>query len=194
MAFDKKVFEKEFNARIGKLGKAESSVRAELNVLSRGVLEAVHATEQIGYVNQLMAVLTPVNRKAAVVFFKHFAGFHYDEATRMFTKKSKKRYEQAHKDAMAFLEDPNNNMFSWAERNIEVEQKPFDAQSFLKTQHKAFVRAIQQARDNGINQKELFAAMFKPEEGKPGLDVNALVAVLEAMDVVEVKAEEPALM
>lgn len=189
MAFDKKVFDKEFNTRLGKLGKAESSVRAELNVLSRGVLEAVHATEQIGYVNQLMAVLTPVNRKAAVVFFKHFAGFHYDEATKMFTKKSKKRYDQAHKDAMAFLQDPNNNMFSWAERHIEVEQKPFDQASFLKAQHKAFIRAVQQARDNGIDQKELFAAMFKPEEGKPGLDVNALVAVLEAMDVVEVKEE-----
>lgn len=189
--FDKKVFDKEFNKRLGQLGKAESSVRAELNVLSRGVLEAVHATEQIGYVNQLVAVLTPVNRKAAVVFFKHFAGFHYDEATKMFTKKSKKRYDQAHKDAMAFLQDPNNNMFSWAERNIEVEQKPFDAQSFLKTQHKAFIRAIQQARDNGLGQKELFEAMFKPEEGKPGLDVNALVAVLEAMGEVDVKQDEP---
>lgn len=194
MAFDKKVFDKEFNRRIGQLGKAEASVRSELNVLSRGVLEAVHATEQIGYVNQLLAVLTPVNRKAAVVFFKHFAGFHYDEVTRMFTKKSKKRYEQAHKNAMEFLQDPNNNMFSWAERHIEVEQKPFDQASFLKAQHKAFIRAVQQARDNGIDQKELFAAMFKPEEGKPGLDVNALVAVLEAMDVVEVKAEEAATM
>lgn len=194
MAFDKKVFDKEFNRRIGQLGKAEASVRAELNVLSRGVLEAVHATEQIGYVNQLLAVLTPVNRKAAVVFFKHFAGFHYDEVSRMFTKKSKKRYEQAHKNAMEFLQDPNNNMFSWAERHIEVEQKPFDQASFLKAQHKAFIRAVQQARDNGIDQKELFAAMFKPEEGKPGLDVNALVAVLEAMDVVEVKAEEAATM
>lgn len=192
MAFDKKVFDKEFNTRLGKLGKAEASVRSELNVLSRGVLEAVHATEQIGYVNQLLAVLTPVNRKAAVVFFKHFAGFHYDETSRLFTKKSKKRYEQAHKDAMAFLEDPNNNMFSWAERHIEVEQKPFDGQSFLKAQHKAFVRAIQQAKDNGIDQKELFAAMFKPEEGKPGLDVNALVAVLEAMGEVDVKQEDSA--
>ena len=158
------------------------------------MLEAVHATEQIGYVNQLLAVLTPVNRKAAVVFFKHFAGFHYDEVTRMFTKKSKKRYEQAHKNAMEFLQDPNNNMFSWAERHIEVEQKPFDQASFLKAQHKAFIRAVQQARDNGIDQKELFTAMFKPEEGKPGLDVNALVAVLEAMDVVEVNVEEPATM
>ena len=194
MAFDKKVFDKEFNTRLGKLGKAEASVRTELNALSRGVLEAFHATEQIGYINQLLAVLTPVNRKAAVVFFKHFAGFHYDDATRMFTVKSKKRYEKAHKDSMEFLQDPNNNMFSWAERHIEVEQKPFDQASFLKAQHKTFVRAVQQAKDNGIDQKELFAAMFKPEEGKPGLDVNALIAVLEAMDVVEVKADEPALL
>lgn len=192
MAFDKKIFDKEFNTRLGKLGKAEASVRSELNVLTRGVLEAVHATEQIGYVNQLMAVLTPVNRKASVVFFKHFTGFHYDDETRMFTKKSKKRYEQAHKDAMAFLEDPNNNMFSWAERHIEVEQKPFDQASFLKAQHKAFIRAVQQAKDNGIDQKELFFAMFKHEKGKPGLDVNALVAVLEAMGEVDVKQDEPA--
>ena len=192
--FDKKVFESSFKAGITKLGKAEKSVRGELNVLSRSVLEAVHATENIGYVNQILAVLTPMNRKAAVVFFKHFAGFHYNEETKTFTKKSKKRYDQAQRDAIAFLEDPLNNMFSWADRHIEVEQKPFDQDSFLKAQHKAFIRAVQQARDNGIDQKELFAAMFKPEEGKPGLDVNALVAVLEAMDVVEVKAEETATM
>lgn len=192
--FDKKVFEKEFNARIGKLGKAEATVRSEINVLSRTVLEAVHATEQIGYVNQLLAALTPVNRKAAVVFFKHFTGFHYDDMSRLFTKKSKKRYEKAHKDAIEFLTDPNNNMFSWAERHIEVEQKPFDQLSFLKSQHQSFVKAIQKARDNGIDQRELFAAMFKPEQGKPGIDVDALVSVLEAMDVVEIKQESEALM
>ena len=184
--FDKKVFEKSFKDGIAKLGKAEGLVRQQVNVLSRSVLEAIHATEQIGYVNQMLAVLTPVNRKAAVVFFKHFTGFHYDEATKMFTKKSKKRYDKAHADALAFLEDPLNNMFSWCERHIEVEQKPFDATSFLKGQHKTFVRAIQLARDNGVSQKELFEQMFKPEEGKPGIDVEALVAVLASMGEVNV--------
>ncbi len=193
--FDKKVFDKEFNVRIGKLGKAEASVRSEINVLSRTVLEAVHATAQIGYVNQLLAALTPVNRNAAVEYFRHFAGWHYDETSKLFTTKSKKRYDEAHKNAMEFLTDPLNNLFSWAQRKklgrAETEFKP---DSFLKAQHKAFVRAIQQARDNGIDQKELFMAMFKPEEDKPGLDVNALVAVLEAMGEVSVKEEEPALL
>ena len=190
--FDKKVFEKSFKDGIAKLGKAEGLVRQQVNVLSRSVLEAIHATEQIGYVNQMLAVLTPVNRKAAVVFFKHFTGFHYDEATKMFTKKSKKRYDKAHAYALTFLEDPLNNMFTWCERHIEVEQKPFDATSFLKGQHKAFVRAIQLARDNGVSQKELFEQMFKPEAGKPGIDVEALVAVLASMG--EVNVVEEALM
>lgn len=190
--FDKKVFEKSFKDGIAKLGKAEGLVRQQVNVLSRSVIEAIHATEQIGYVNQMLAVLTPVNRKAAVVFFKHFTGFHYDEATKMFTKKSKKRYDKAHADALAFLGDPLNNMFTWCERHIEVEQKPFDATSFLKGQHKAFVRAIQLARDNGVSQKELFEQMFNPKEGKPGIDVEALVAVLASMG--EVNVVEEALM
>lgn len=190
MAFDKKVFEKSFKDGIAKLGKAEGLVRQQVNVLSRSVLEAIHATEQIGYVNQMLAVLTPVNRKAAVVFFKHFTGFHYDETSKLFTKKSKKRYDKAHADAMEFLQDPLNNMFSWCERHIEVEQKPFDATTFLKSQHKAFIRAIQLARDNGVSQKELFEQMFKPETGKPGIDVEALVSVLASMGEVNVVEEE----
>ena len=192
MAFNKKVFEKSFKEGIDKLGKAEGLVRQQVNVLSRSVLEAIHATEQIGYVNQMLAVLTPVNRKAAVVFFKHFTGFHYDEATKLFTKKSKKRYDQAHADALKFLEDPLNNMFSWCVRHIEVEKKPFDAITFLKDQRKVFIRAIQTARDNGVSQKELFEQMFNPETGKPGIDVEALVAVLASMG--EVNVVEKALM
>lgn len=192
--FDRKVFEKDYNARIGRLGKAEKSVREELNVLSRSVLEAVHATENIGYVNKLLGCLTPVNRKAAVVFFKHFTGFHYDEAVRSFTKKSKKRYDDAHKASLEFLQDPHNNMFSWAERHIEVEQKPFEALAFLKKQQKAFATALQTARDHGISQKELFSMLFKSEEGKPGIDAAALVEVLAAMGEVEVKEAPEALL
>lgn len=188
--FDKKVFEGKFKAGIAKLGKAEKSVREELNVLSRSVLEAVHATENIGYVNQILAVLTPMNRKAAVVFFKHFAGFHYDEGTKTFTKKSKKRYDQAHQDAIAFLEDPLNNMFSWAERHIEVEQKPFDPEAFKKGFKSLFDKRMQEARDHGMTQAELFALLFKKEEGKVGIDVNAIVGVLESMGEINVKEEE----
>lgn len=181
MAFDKKAFEGKFNAAIKVLTKGENEVRAQLNVLSRTVLEAVHATENIGYVNKLIDVLTPINRKAAIVFFKHFAGFHYDDATAQFTKKSKKRYDQAHADAIVFLEDPNNNLFSWASRHIEVEQKPFDPLLFKKQARKNFLRTLQQAKDHGLSQQELFIELFKGEEGKPGVDVAAILGVLDSM-------------
>lgn len=193
MAFDKAKFEVDFNNRIGSLAKGEKTVRAEINVLSRTVLEAVHATENIGYVNSMLRVLTPVNKNAAIEFFQHFTGFHFDEASRMFTTKSKKRYIQAEKLAMEFLQDPNNNMFSWAERaklgRAETEFKPDE---FLKKAHKNFMKYIQTARDHGISQKELFSIMFKPEEGKPGVDAEALVAVLAAMGEVNVVEEEEA--
>lgn len=185
MAFDKVKFEKEFNGRIGTLAKAEKSVRAEVNWLSRAVLEALHSTENIGYVNQLIGVLTPVNRKAAIVFFKHFGGFHYDEATAMFTKKSKKRYDNAQKLALAFLQDPNNNMFSWAQRHIEVEQKPFDVTSFKKGFKNYVEKHLQQAKDNGLDQRELLVLMFEA-----GVKVEAIVDVMAQAGMVDVKEVE----
>jgi hypothetical protein len=185
--FDKKAFDKDFNSRIAQLGKAEKGVREQVNVLSRSILTAIHVTENIGYVNQFLGALTPVNRKAAVVFFKHFAGFHYDDATKLFSKKSKKRYEQAHQDSVTFLADPLNNMFSWADRHIEVEQKPFDPETFTKGFKSLFDKRLQEARNHGMAQTELFTLLFKKEEGKPGIDVNALISVLEAMDIVEVQ-------
>lgn len=183
--FDKKVFEGKFKASMGNLAKGEKVVREELNWASRAVLEAIHATENIGYVNQLLGILTPVNRKAAIVFFKHFAGFHYDEGTAMFTKKSKKRYEQAHRDAIAFLDDPLNNMFSWAQRNIEVEQKPFDPSTFKKGFKNYIAKHLQQAKDNGLDQKELLGLMFEA-----GVDVDAVLAVMEQQGKINVKEVE----
>jgi hypothetical protein len=191
--FDKKAFDKEFNTRIAQLGKAEKGVREQVNSLSRSILTAIHATENIGYVNQFLGALTPVNRKAAVVFFKHFAGFHYDDANKLFFKKSKKRYEQAHQDSIAFLADPLNNMFSWADRHIEVEQKPFDPETFKKGFKSLFDRRLQEARDNGMTQSELFALLFKREEGKIGIDVNAIIEVLSSMGEVDIKEDQEAL-
>ena len=188
MAFDRKAFEGKFNAGIKVLAKGENEVRAQLNVLSRTVLEAVHATENIGYVNKLIEVLTPINRKAAVVFFKHFAGFHYDDATHAFTKKSKKRYDQAQKDTLAFLEDPNNNLFSWANRHVQVEQKPFDPLLFKQKARKTFQRTLQEARDHGLSQSELFLELFKGEDGQPAVDMAAIIGVLDAL----VPPKEPA--
>lgn len=192
MAFDKKVFEKNFGASLGAINKAEKSVREILNPLSRQVLEAVLETEQIGYVNQLIEQLTPVNRNAAVEFYRHFLGWSYDETSKRFTTKSKKRHAAAIPLAREFLNDPLNNLFTWATRQkLGRAETEFVAVDFINRKSKAFAKDLQTARDHGISQKEMFTALFK---GVNALDVDALVAVLAEMGEVNVVEEEAALM
>ena len=121
-----------FNAALVQLKDAEKITRVVLRDLSRYLLAALHGEDgllygDIQYVNQVLPVLTPVNKKVFVLFMKHFTGFHYDDGLGVFTKKSKKRAEEAQQNAIAFLQDPNQNIWTWADRNVEVEAKPFTA-------------------------------------------------------------------
>lgn len=185
MAFDKVKFEGVFKRDVVLLGQAEKSVKELLMTMSRSVLEAHHATENIGYVNQLIAALTPVNRKVAVKFFTFFGGFSYDEQTKFFTTKSKKRYGNAKALSEAFLQDPLNNIWSWAERNIEVEQKPFNPESFKTSFAKYIGSKMQEAKDHGLSQSEMIELILKN-----GVDADSIIEVMEHMGIVDVKVEE----
>ncbi len=67
MNFDKAVFNAAFEAAIIVLAGAEKITKETLKDLSRTVLVAHHATEDIGYINRLVDVLTPVNKKVATM-------------------------------------------------------------------------------------------------------------------------------
>lgn len=172
MAFDKDKFEPTFNGSLQRIAQSEKTTKEELRTLSRSILEAHHATENIGYINRLIAVLSPVNKKAAIVFFTHFSGFSFDAETRMFTKKSKKRYDNAKALAQAFLDDPLCNIWTWAERHIEVEQKPFAVESF----EKYMIRAVKNAAAAGIDQVELLKAVFKA-----GIKPDCIIEVMDQL-------------
>ena len=92
MSFDKIAFEVAFASALVRLAASEKVTKEDLKTLSRSVLEAWHATGNVSYANKLLAVLSPVNKKTCVVFFRHFSGFSFDEVQGMFTGKSKKRY------------------------------------------------------------------------------------------------------
>ena len=77
--FDKVVFEAGFVRAIRHLGKAEKITKELLRSLSRTVLEAHHATEDVSFLNRTIEVLTPINRQVVVKYFQHYSGFHYDE-------------------------------------------------------------------------------------------------------------------
>lgn len=160
--FNKNAFEALFVQALEALAGSERITKETLKTLSRDVLEAWHATGNVAYANKLLLVLTPVNKKVAIAFFKTFSGYSFDDVQGMFTKKSKKRYENAHKMFMESFADPHWNIWTWAERNIEVQQKAFD----LEAVKKYFVNAVKKAEGNGLTQtdviKQIFAAGVTP--------------------------------
>lgn len=175
--FDKATYNPIYEASLKTLAKSEKVTRQELLTLSRSVLEAVHATEDIGYVNRLLAVLTPVNRKVCVLYFAEFTGFKQDEGT--FTKKDKKNYDEAAAKAAAWLEDPLNNVWTWADRNVQVEAKPFD----LAKVTQMVGQFIKKAEKEQITQVQVLRAVFAA-----GFDPAALVEAMKIIAEDTVKA------
>lgn len=179
MAFNKAAFEVNFAASMLALAGSEKITKAELMVQSRAILEATHVTGDIAYVNRLLAILTPVNRKVCVKFFEHFAGFSYDDGLASFTKKSKKRYEEAEKLSAEFLEDPLNNVWTWADRNIEVTSKEFD----LAQVTQAFNNFVKKAQKVNLTQKDVIKAVLAS-----GVELETILELMQ--DVYNVDAEE----
>lgn len=180
MSFIKAEFEKKFASNIAQLVEAEKITKAVLRDLSRDVLEAHHHTEDVRYINEVVAALTPVNKKVAILFFTEFSGFREEKG--IFTKKDKSKYEKAHAAYVAFMEDPNNNIWSWAEKEIDVAQKEFDINMVTKT----IERFNKKANDAGMTQADVLRAVFKA-----GFDMEALLEVMNEVAGIEApKADE----
>lgn len=173
--FDIKKFDVSFDASIKKLEGAEAIVRETLRELSRDVLYALHEHENIVYVNRLIqAKMTPINRKALVLFLQEFTGFHYNGEKKEFTKKDKAAYAEKKQKAIDFLEDPLNNFWTWAEREIEVERKPFD----LKKVEQFITKSLKKAAEEGFTQADVIRSVLAG-----GLDVATLVEVLATIEI-----------
>lgn len=181
MAFNREVFAEQFAAAIDALLASEQVTKRELRAVSRTVLEATHETGDIQYVNRLIGVLSPVNRKVAIVFFRHFTGFSFDDKLGMFTKKSKKRYPQSFADYVEFIAEPANNIWTWAERNIEVEQKPLDFEKLGKLAKGMLTRAA----EANISQADVMRALIKA-----GVTADTIIACLDELGFEVNKGEE----
>lgn len=178
MAFDRVAYDKQFKLDITALTKAEKVTKEVLRNLSRSVLEAVQVTEDVSYINNLLAALTPINRKVAILYFMEFSGFRTDGVT--FGKKDKAKYEEIKAAAITFLEDPMNNIWTWAEREVDIAQKGFDIGMVTKTME----RMTKKATDAGLTQADVLRAVFKA-----GFDVEALLTVMTEMGVVKEEAK-----
>lgn len=177
---DIRAFDAEFDLAIKTLSESERITKDTLRLYANLAIDAVHQTGQCAYLNKLSSALTPVNRKVWLAFAKHFAGFHYDNDQLMFDKKSKKRYAQAVKDWDVFREDPHNNIWTWAERNIQVEVKPYTVDKLQKSMSSAW----KAAHSANIKNVEVIRALMSVK-GADGQPVFSMDDVAEALQMVQ---------
>ncbi len=169
--FDKNQFDADYKANVKKLAASEKVTKELLRSMSRDVLEAHHATGDVAYINGIIAVLSPMNKKVCILFFKEFSG-HTCNEDGVFGKKDKKRYDEAHKKSFDGLEDPHFNVFSWAERNVEVERKPFT----LGKLQQQMGSLVKKAEENKISHADIIRALFAN-----GIEIGEFMKVMEHM-------------
>lgn len=160
MAFDSVKFIAGFERQLKHLVTSEKITKALLQTMSRDLLALLHTKNDkqgdIGYINRTIAALTPVNRKVFISFAKEFTGFILNDGGSCFIKKSKKHYDESATKALVWLEDPMNNIWSWADRNIEVVPKEFNIEAIKK----ATENMLKKAEKNHISKAEVFGAII----------------------------------
>lgn len=189
-------FQVAFDQAILALANAEGATKQQMRELSRELLIAIHGFKDanlngdIQFINKTLTVLTPANRRFAVEFFEHFAGFHYDKLAGSFTKKSSKRYAKAKEDAAKWLEDPHNNFWSWLKKTGRDAPKAFSTEHVTKFMTNAIKKAAGVNLTHADLLRAVFHAGFTPENIIQVMD--EITADYEARKANGVKADDKA--
>lgn len=125
---------KEINNKIDVLAKSERITKAVLSELSRDLLAyvligegEVEATFDIQPVNRVLQVLTPINKRVAVLYFSQFMPFKMIEDKAVFGKMGKQsKVDECIVNAELALIDDGFDIWSWAANNVKVEPKEVD--------------------------------------------------------------------
>jgi len=183
--FDKKMFEKRYEEAIATLAGAEKITKEVLRELSRSVLEVLHCDDapDIRYVNRLLDVLTPMNKRTAVLYFQHFGGFYFNEKEGVFGKKDKSkneqgtpRYEACKAASIAFLEDPLNNIWSWAEQHVKLEAKKIDFKGKIISDIQKAMKADPKNNPEPLEEDDVIKAVFEA-----GITVGAIMRIMKEL-------------
>lgn len=157
---------------------AEKITREELGHMSRELLTYVPETDDIDIVNRLVAGLTTVNAKAAVLFFSHFLpweqekdndGRHVRFGKRTQGEKKLARSVEAIKE---FLSEPGNTIWTWADTNIEVKAPDYAAR--VVNAINGAMKGNDKKGFEGLKPNEIVAAIFQSQ-----LNMTDLMAGLE---------------
>ena len=179
-----------FAAQLAELSAAERITKEKLKDLSRSLLGALVGAPDfdallvgdIQFINSVIPILTPMNKKTFILFMHELSGFNFEDASQVFTTKVQRDKVKQQAKTLAFLEDPHNNIWTWAEKNVKVEKKAFKLEQVTKIIEKA--REATEGNDEAI----LLAVL----DG--GISIESLVLVMEhmAQRVAADKAGQPA--
>ena len=180
---------------IKSIAAAERITKVQLGQLSRDMLKFINIQghDRIDLVNELTVVLTPVNKRTAILFFKHHLPWSFDDATKTFMKKfdAGKKTDRKLADTQKLLDDVNANIWTWAESNVKVE---FTAPNF----NKAIIDVLTKAQAGKINPEtgeavgalsvyEIMQAVLQS-----GIEADAMLDTIGAIEAANVAAIEEA--
>lgn len=147
-------------ARLDSIKASEAITRVELAELSREALIYVVDTADIDLVNRLLGVLTPVNKLAALAFFREFIPHVEEKNGEEFSRFGGQMKARAFKRKVAaigdFLANEENNIWTWCAINVVVEQKPKDT-------GKGLAKALKQALE-GVDTDRSIAPPMPPAD------------------------------
>lgn len=157
------------NTRIETLKNAERITKAELSALSRELLDYVLIDKSfdIDAVNRTIAVLTPMNKKTACLYFVAMLPFAFDEDTCSFGKMNKKKAGAMTEAVIEWLDNEANDIWSWAADNVKVEAKEVDWS-------KKISKDVEKAIEAGTSNIDIVAAVMNG-----GLTLGDIVAIME---------------
>lgn len=165
---------KTINTKIKAITKSENISKTLLAELSRDLLTYVVAEQShdVDAINRTLAVLSPMNKQTAILFFKTFVPHAFDDETNTFGKLNGKKKEEMLALVNSNLENPDFNIWLWAVDNLKpVEKKATD---FIGNIKKAISAALDEKK-GGLSQAEIIKAALEA-----GLDLSALVTIMQS--------------
>lgn len=170
---------------------AEKVTKAVLGPLSRDLLIYTPESDDIATVNRLIHGLSPVNKKAAILFFSHFLPWQVEKDNNeqfvRFGKKmtADKKVKAKLKAIIDFLSEESNTIWTWAENNLEIKKKDFARG--IRSAIKKALAGDEKSDTPPLTMKEVVDAIFDSEADQGEL----ILSMIEHINAVEEeKAEE----
>lgn len=116
------------NHNIGVLAKSEKITRKVLAEVANELLLYVPGSNDIDAVNRLVAVLTPVNKQAAILFFKSMLQWSFVDGVFTTIQKGERTVSAKNERRLAFIKS-EETFWSWVDDNTTIEAKPKDFQN-----------------------------------------------------------------